>query len=311
MADVVTKTTNGFNSAEIAQYYDAKFLERAMLELRHAELCSEREVPLHTGKIAQFNRLTPRAVATTALTEGTTPECVSTSATSVTAEVLEYGDWEKLTSKFQNVTIDKGLAEHTEVMGQAAGETLDTLIRDEMFSGATVQFSGAKAALSAVQTSDVMSVVELRKAVKTLKRNKAPKFEGGVYRGVLSVQGTFDLFGDSNQGNFVAANQYKTPEKIKAGEIGRLAGVEIYETNNEKTESSTATVYSNFVGGKEAVAMVSLASGKGKPRMILKTSGDSDTSNPLDMYGTLGYKIEGFVAKTLNSAWIINVKTGG
>ena len=237
MADVVTKTTNGFNSAEIALYYDTKFLERAQLELRHAELCSEREVPLHTGKIAQFNRLTPRAVATTALTEGTTPECVSTSATSVTAEVLEYGDWEKLTSKFQNVTIDKGLAEHTEVMGQAAGETLDTLIRDEMFTGATTAFAGGKAHISAIQTSDVMSVVELRKDVAALKRAKAPKWDGGVYRGVYSVQAIFELMGDSNQGNFVTANQYKTPEKIKAGEIGRLAGVELYETNNEKTES--------------------------------------------------------------------------
>jgi N4-gp56 family major capsid protein len=308
MADVITKTTNGFNSAEIAQYYDAKFLEKAMLELRHAELCSEREVPLHTGKIAQFNRLTPRAVATTALTEGVTPDAVSTSATSVTAEVLEYGDWEKITSKFQNVTIDKGLTEHTAIMGQAAGETLDTLIRDEMFTGATVQYAGGKAALTAVQTSDVMSTVELRKAVATLKRNKAPKFEDGMFRGVLSVQAIYELQGDDSQGNFVTANQYRTPDQIKSGEVGRLAGVEIYESNNEKTESSTVTVYSNFIAGKEAVAMVSLANGKGKPRMILKTSGDNDTSNPLDMYSTLSYKIDGFAAKTLNANWLLNVK---
>lgn len=193
-------------------------------------------------------------------------------------------------------------------MGQNAGETIDTLIREEMYTGATTQLAGGKSALTAVAATDTMSVVELRKAVRTLKRNKAIKFDDGLYRGVLSVQGTYDLQGDSNQGNFVAANQYGSADLIKKGLIGKIAGVNVFESNNEKSESSTVTVYSNFVGGKESIGMIDVA-GKGK-KIYYKKPGANDTSNSLDMFATLGWKIPAFATKTLNSDWLINIKIG-
>jgi N4-gp56 family major capsid protein len=154
-----------------------------------------------------------------------------------------------------------------------------------------------------------MSVVETRKAAKQLKRNKAPKFEDGFYKGVFSLSAIADLQGDTNQGNFVTANQYKTPEKIANGEVGKTSGIVIYETNNEKTEASFSNVYSNFVGGKECAAMIDIA-GKGTG-LIEKKSDSTDTSNPLNMYSTLGWKVPAFAAKTLNSAWLINIKSYG
>jgi N4-gp56 family major capsid protein len=60
------------------------------------------------------------------------------------------------------------------------GETLDELTRNELFTGATVQFAGAKAALTDLSASNVLSIAELRKAVRTLKNNKARRYQDKV-----------------------------------------------------------------------------------------------------------------------------------
>ena len=306
MADVLTTTTQ--LSEEMATFYDKVFLERAELSLQHDVLATRKTVPANSGKVVYFTRQTPFDPATTALTEGVNPDAEGFSATNVSATLAEYGKPSKVSSLFSLTAIDAGLKEKVETMGQNAGETIDTLLRNELYSGATVQLAGGKSALTAIAATDTMSVVELRKAVKTLKRNKAIKWEDGLYRGVLSVQGTYDLQGDSNQGNFVSANQYGSADMIKKGLVGKLAGVNIFESNNEKSESSTVTVYSYFIGGKECLGMVDIA-GKGR-KIYYKKPGSNDTSNPLDMYATLGWKIPAFAAKTLNSNLVINVKIG-
>ena len=306
MSEVITSSTQ--LTQEMAIYYDKVFLERAELMLKYDVLAKKKSVGANEGKVVYFTRQTPFAGATTALTEGTNPDAKGFSAENVSAEVKEYGMTTRVSSIFSLTSIDSGLKEKIETIGQNAGETIDTLIRNEAFTGATDQFAGGNSALTAVAASDTMSVVELRKAVKTLKRNKAMRDENGCYLGVLSVQGVYDLQGDTNQGNFVTANQYGSAEQIKKGLIGRIAGVNVYETNNEKSQTSTATVYSNFIGGKECLAMVDIA-GKGK-KIFYKKPGANDTSNPLDMYATLGWKIPAFAVKTLNSDWLIDVQTG-
>ncbi len=50
MADVITKTGNSFNSAELATYYDKVFLARAELSQIYNVLCSKRNVPKNSGK---------------------------------------------------------------------------------------------------------------------------------------------------------------------------------------------------------------------------------------------------------------------
>ena len=306
MADVLTTTTQ--LSEEMSVFYDKVFLERAELNLKHDVLATKKTVPTNSGKVVYFTRQTPFDPATSALTEGVNPDAVGFSAENVSATLAEYGNVSKVSSLFSLTAIDAGLKEKVETMGQNAGETIDTLLRDQLYTGATVQLAGGNSALSALAATDTMSVVELRKAVKTLKRNKAPKFEDGLYRGVLSVQGTYDLMGDSNQGNFVTANKYGSADMIKKGLVGKLAGVNIFESNNEKSESSTVTVYSNFVGGKGCLGMIDIA-GKGK-KIYYKKPGKNDTSNPLDMYATLGWKIPAFATKVLNSDWVINIKIG-
>lgn len=300
-------------------YYDKVFLDRAKIELRHDFGAQVRNVPMNSGAVVRFTRFSPLALVTSALSEATNPTETAMTATNVSATLAEYGAVTNVGSLFSMTQIDEGLKEHVEVHGQNAGESIDRLIRQELASGATAQIATGATLATDIMTTDVFSGVEIRKAVRTLKNNKAQKFENGYYRGIIGPDTAYDLFGDSE---WLDAHRYTTSDAIERGVIGKLHGVEFVETNNQHKDVSaglsgspvTATsagvvaVYSNFIFGKNAYGVINLGS-ISTPKIFVKNPGAGDTGNPLDMYSTVGWKMP-FAVKTLNSSWLINVKTG-
>lgn len=285
-------------------YYDKVFLDRAELMLNYDYGSQKKKMMKNNGKTIYFNRFSSLALATTPLTEGTTPSAVDMTSTIVSATVAEYGTYTKVTSLFELTSIDENLKEHVETMAQNAGETLDTLIAAELSANATAQIVSSKA-LTAVAATDVLTGAEVRKAVRTLKRNKAKPFEDGFYRGIISVSQSYDLRGNSE---WLNANTYVNTDFYKNGQVGALHGVRFVETNNEVYEASTVNVYHTYIFGKNAYGTLNLE-GQPDSRIIVKTSGPMDTSNPLNLYSTVGWHAY-FVAKVLNSTWVIAVKTG-
>ncbi len=113
------------------------------------------------------------------------------------------------------------------------------------------------------------------------------------------------------------ASRYTDPSNIREGVLGKLHGVEFAESNNglvtlsagySTSASNIANVYSNFFFGAHAYAMVILGS-NAEPKVFVKTPSANSTDNPINMFSTIGWKMP-FVAKTLNSNWLINLKTG-
>lgn len=286
-------------------YYDKVFLDRAEAELRNDFGSQKRTFPKNSGKTIYFNRFSTLAAATTPLTEATNPSAVDMSSTIVSATIAEYGTYTVVGSLFEMTSIDEGLKEHIEVLGYNAGFTIDTLIAAELSANATEQLAGAKTNITAVAATDTLSSTEIKKAVRTLKKNKARTFANGMFRGIAPVSAVYDLRGDST---WLSAQIYTDASAVKNGSIGSLHGVEFVETNNEVTISSTVTVYQTFIFGMNAYGTLNLA-GQPDKRIIVKNSGPQDTSNPLDMYSTIGWKAS-FVAKVLNANWIINIKSG-
>lgn len=183
----------------------------------------------------------------------------------------------------------------------------DNLIKLELDGGGTDQFANGKA-LTAITSTDTIDGLEIRKAVRTLKLNKARKFEGNLFYSIIPVTVAVDLRGDSE---WLDANRYTTSEFIKNGEIGKLHGVKFFEADNEAVTadagSGSVDVYNTFIFGKHAYGIVDLA-GQNGPRVIVKNPSAGDTSNPLDLYSTVGWKAY-FVAKVLNSSWLIELQT--
>lgn len=134
------------------------------------------------------------------------------------------------------------------------------------------------------------------------------KFADGHYRGIIPTSVAADLRGDSE---WLDARRYTNAEDMLSGEIGRLHGFRFVETNNEVVSadagSGNVDIYSTFLFGANAYGTVDLA-GQSGPRIIVKNPGSQDTSNPLDLYSTVGWKVN-FVSKVLNSSWVIELKT--
>jgi N4-gp56 family major capsid protein len=303
-------------------FYDRVFLERAKTELRHDFGAQVKNIPLNSGKTVYFTRFSPLALATTALSEAANPSAVDMTAATVSAVLADYGAYTTVGSLYSLTTIEDGLREHVEIHGQNAGETIDRLIRTELATGATNLLvststggaAGSTTAVSTIHTSDTLTGLEVRRVVRSLKVAKAPKFENGMYRAIVGPHTAMDLMGNSE---WLDAHRYTNADAIMRGVIGKLHGVEFVETNDQlytltagfsTSATNVANVYSNFFFGKEAYGVINLGSIRA-PKVYVKNPGANSTDNPIDQFSTVGWKMP-FVAKTLNSNWLINLKTG-
>jgi len=298
----VIKTSDLSN--EVKTYYVAKFLERAQYQLLHGEGAQKNTHPKGEGNVIKWNRYDPLTVSTTPLTEGSNPSEASVTASTVTAQLQEYGNVIKISKLLKLTSIDKDATEKVELIGQNMGETIDTLDREALFAGATVQLAGGKSALSNIAASDVFNVTEIKKAVRTLEVNKAMKYPDGFFIGKVGPYTKYDLISD---GTWINAKTYSDVKQLYRGEIGELYGVRFVNVTNQKTESSTTTVYSNFIQGANAFAAYDLEGDQ--PQLYVKIPDAGDTSNPTNRYSTIGWA-GSYVSKVLISSWIVNVKTG-
>lgn len=287
-------------------FYDRVFLERAQAARKYDFLAVKKTVPKNSGKVVYFTRYTPFTVDATAITEGTHPAAVNSTAATVIATAQIYGGYEQVSTFFELTSIDAGLKEHIENFGQWAGEKMDYVLGSVICAGATMQCAASKQ-LTAIGSTDTLTVAELRRAVKTLFDNKAPKWESGNYRAVVSSQGGYELRGDTAAGNWINIGLYNSAENakmLKNGMIGTLYNVDIVETNVNFTRSSTVTLYSNFVAGKGAIAEVDVA---GSGNFGVSVVRGADAANPLNLFSTVTWKVDAYAGVVLNANWVVDI----
>lgn len=302
---MAVQVTGGMTQ-EVGIYYEKEFLARAEYELIFEQGAQKRKQPANGGTSVRFTRYTPLATTITALTEGTNPAEVNLTAANVTATLAEYGSTVKI-SRFLSLTgIDAGNKEKIELVGQNMGETLDELARNELFTGATTQFANGKASLAALAITDVLKVVDIQKVVRALKKAKAKRYQGvAPWLGKVSPDTAFDLQQDTT---WINADTYDNgATKLYKGELGKISGARLIESPNAKTEASTTTVYSNFFHGDQAFGVTELEGDARQLYIIPHTKVDS--GNPAGRFSTVSWAAA-YVAKTLNGAWLINLKTG-
>ena len=304
------QTTSGL-SAEMSTYYEKVFLARAEYEYIFNQGAQMRTQPANEGASVKFTRHTPLATATTALTEGVNPAEVNLTATTVSATLLEYGNTVKISRFLSLTSIDANNKEKIEVVGQNMGETLDELTRNELFTGATAQLAGGKSVLTDVAITDVLSVSELRKAVRTLKLNKAKRYQDRIapWMGKLGPNTSYDLTSDST---FLSADIYDNgATKLYNGELGKILGVRLVESPNQyesvNAGTASADIFSNFVHGSDAFGCIDLVGDK--PQLYIIPHTKIDSGNPAGRFSTVSWAAS-YVCKTLNADWLINIKTG-
>ena len=226
-------------SAEMKTFYDKTLLDNAEPQLVHDQFGQERNIPAHGGKTIEFRKFSSLAKATTALTEGVTPDGKSLTVTSKTATVAQYGDYIVQSDMLELTAIDNTIVEATRLLGDQAGRTLDTVTRNEIQQGSQVIYApklGADGGQTAVLhrfdlTEGCKLTSELvAKAATQLKKMNAPTFEG-KYVCILHPSVAFDL---RQAPAWVAAHQYAAATELFSGEFGELHGVRFVETTEAK-----------------------------------------------------------------------------
>jgi N4-gp56 family major capsid protein len=291
-------------SALMQLYYDRTFILRQRDILVWDQFGQTRNVPANQGANLYFTRYSPLARVTTPLTQAVNPVDVNLTAANVTATLAEYGNWTKIGKLLALTAIDPKLKESVGIMAQNAGETIDRVIREVLFAGAgVIQYANQRASLATLTATDVMTALEIRRAIRTLKQNLALRFEDGFYVGILGPSTTFDVMGDNV---WINAKTYSDVKDLYRGEVGELNGARLVESTDQRTEASTITAYSNFFMGKEAYGTSNLAGDEQK--VYVKVAGPQSTENPLERYSTVGWA-QTFASMVLVPSWVVNVKS--
>ncbi len=226
-------TTTSFDKT----FYDRQLLESAKTRFVHAKFGQMRPIPLHSGKRVQFRRwnLFEPDVAGLALLEGVTPTGQSLSQTEVEAAVSQYGAYVEISDLVDMTSYDAVIGDSAELLGEQLGTVIEWVTRDAMCSGNNVQRPGGKTARASVASADKLTVSEIRRAVRTLKRAKARPFsENGRkphFVCICSPEATYDLQNDTL---WQDVSKYANAEQIYSGEIGRLFGVVFVESTEAK-----------------------------------------------------------------------------
>lgn len=303
MAAVTNTTGTSTLSSEMKTFYDKDLLRNAKPVLVHNQFGQKRNIPKNGGKTIEFRKFSPLAKATTALTEGVTPDGKALTVTSLTATVGQYGDYVALTDMLQMTAFDPVLVEANKLLGAQAGETLDYLTAAVLAAGTNVQYSGGKAARASLTAADVLKVDDIKKAVRTLKNNKASKINGS-YVGIIHPDVAYDL---TNDDAWEAVKTYD-PKDWYNGEIGRIFGVRFVETTEavKFTDATAGTVYSTLILGADAYGVTSVEGGGLKT--IIKQLGSAGSADPLDQRSTTGWKAI-HVAKILANEFMVRIES--
>lgn len=309
MAQVMNTTGTSTLSPEMKTFYDKDLLRNAKPVLVHNQFGQKRNIPKNGGKTIEFRRFSPLPKAMTPLTEGVTPDGKQLTVTNLTATVGQYGDYVALTDLVQMTTIDPILVETNKLLGVQAGETLDRLTANILNAGTNVQYAGGKLSRAALTDGDVLTVDDVKKAVRTLKRNKAKPINGS-YVAIVDPEVAYDLMKDKE---WLDVKTYSDPKGIYTGEIGKLYGVRFVETTeavtftvvDESTKAET-TVHSTLILGADAYGITSIEGGG--LTNIVKQLGSAGSADPLNQRSTSGWKAI-HVAKILVEEYMVRVES--
>ena len=271
-------------------FYDRQLLESARTRFVHAKFGQMRPIPRNSGKRVEFRRwnLFDANAAMKALEEGVTPSGQSLSQSNVEALVSQYGAYVEVSDLLDMTGYDQVITESAELLGEQLGTVVEWVTRDAMNAGNNVQWAGGKTSRAALTVSDKLTVDEIRKAVRTLKRAKARPFcedeRKPHFICICSPDATYDL---QNDALWQDVSKYSNAEAIYSGEIGRLFGVVF-------VESTEAKVFRQSVWNKVSEATSSSAS------FVLKNAPTeaeaaylSREDNPIRI-GEASYTIAGF-----------------
>lgn len=303
-------------SPEMKTFYDKALLYAAQAQLVHHQFGQKRPIPKNGGKTIEFRKFTPLAKALTPLTEGVTPAGNQLDVTAITATVSQYGDFIALSDVLELTAIDNVLLETTRLLGDQAGLTMDTIVRDILCAGTNVMYApkinastGAETPVNSRANLDataVLTVDLVQQVVARLRAVNTPRINGS-YVAIIHPYAEYDIMRDPE---WIDPHKYKDTTNLYEGEIGMISGVRFVESTEAKIWRGTGcpsnlSVFGTLFFGENAYGVTDVEGGG--LQTIVKQKGSAGTADPLDQRSSVGWKaIE--TAEILMQPYMIRVE---
>lgn len=317
-------------SPAIAAYCVVRMLKRALPFLQLEKFGQTYPLPTNSTQTAKFRRYfltgatgsagsgsgayyTP--VATTPLVEGVTPSGNSIANQDYTVQLAQYGDFVTITDVIIDTHTDNVLQETTDILGEQAALTIETLRFNVLKAGTNVFYANAVAGRTDVITK--ISRADQRRVTTALNRQNAKKITSVVAStadfNTKSVEAAYmavvhpDLDSDiRDMTGFKPVSDYG-PHMSGAfeGEIGSVeqvryiastviapwinAGAAVSTSGLRSTGAANVDVYPVLYFARDAFGIVPL---KGKSSMTpMVVNPKPAPGDPLAQRGTVGWKL--------------------
>ena len=278
-------------SPEMKTFYDKNLIRLAEPELVHDQFGQKRPIPGGNGKTIEFRKFNalPAVPSDRVLSEGITPNGQFYGVTAIVATVEQYGGYITLSDMLNLTAYDNNMQEVMKLLASQAGQVSDKITRDILAEGTNVSYAGNATGrvddtgVTGLTSSDVLTIEDIKKAVRKLKRVNA-KTINGSYVAIVHPDVAYDLMQDSE---WIDANQYAGSGAIFNGEIGKMYGVRFVETTMAKIWVTTGglPVYNTLVLAENAFGVTSI--NNGGIETIVKQLGSGGTADPLNQRSTV------------------------
>ena len=326
MANVVSY---GDISPAVAAYSVVRMLKRALPYLQLEKFGQTYVLPTNSTQTAKFRRYflsgaTGTAgsgsgsyfypVATTPLVEGVTPTGSKLANQDYTVTVAPYGDYVTISDVVMDTPTDDILGQATDVLGEQAAITVETLRFNVLKAGTNVFYANNVGGRSSVITA--IALADQRRVTTALNRQNAKKISSVIastpdyntksveaaYMAVCHPDSETDI---RNMTGFKPVSDYGPHTSPMEGEIGSVeqvrylsssvlapfadAGAAIGGSGLRSTSGSNIDVYPILYFGRDAFGIVPL---KGKASMVpMVVNPKPAAGDPLAQRGTIGWKL--------------------
>jgi len=316
--------SGGFLSAKQLAIYDRKLLKRAVDNQVFDRFGQVRTIKAGSNtKKAFAYRYKNILPATTILAEydGTNiknPNKIVREE--VEYEVGHYGDHIIYSDELDLYDLDNITSSFLNVLGDQADLTVEIIRRDALSAGTNVLYADGAVDRAAVAVGakkltiadfDLMEIKLLNQGGKKFKEvitgtsavGTTPV--GSAYIGIIHPSVVIDL---RKLDGFQRVENYSGFEKALKDEVGKIGEFRIIASNNAAyVDVGGTNVYLSLFMAMDSYATISLR-GEGGIKTIVKPIGSSGVQDPLDQYGSIGWKaITG--CAILNEAWLIRAET--
>jgi len=325
--------TYGDISPAVAAYSVVRMLKRAMPYLHLEKFGQTYPMPKNSTKTAKFRRYflsgatgaagqtgSPISnfyipVATTPLIEGVTPAGNTLANQDYTVTLAQYGDFITITDVIEDTHTDPILQQATDILGEQAAVTVETLRFNVLKAGTNVFYANNVAGRSSVITK--ISIADQRRVTTGLNRQNARKISSVVAStpdyNTKSVEAAYmaichpDLETDiRSMTGFKPVADYGPHTTPFEGEIGSVeqvryltstiiaawvdtGGTAVTNSLRYTTANTACDVYPVLYFARDAFGIVPLKGASSMTPMVVNPKPSS--GDPLGQRGTVGWKL--------------------